>query len=382
MRLVLSLLLVLPTVASAAPLTLQHQGRATDASGVPLQGQHTIAFALFASEGAATDLWSESHTLQLADGYYSVTLGDQTLLQSEWFADNDAWFSTTVGSTSFSQRLALHSVPYAIHAAEADSLSGDSLDVGQVQLSAGDVSDGTCDNTLSGSLRYNAGNLYLCNGAGWVRLAASADGSSPADAVSSCLDLHTAQPTIPSSVRWVDFDGTGGAAPVQVFCDMDTRGGGWTVFARVYEENNSQRYGFDTLDNGFSETADTFVSLVGVSFDEMAFIRRDTNESRAVSLSSSTTWPAFGSHQNSGNGYTIAENPDVSGQFIRAHDADSGKTTQLCFLDTHNDECGPTSAGDPGNYGDAGGNDGFNMMWDGSEINAIGTGIVWDFAIR
>ena len=58
------------------------------------------------------------------------------------------------------------------------------------------------------------------------------------------------------------------------------------------------------------------------------------------------------------------------------------KTYQLCFLDSHNDECGPTSASDPNNYGDAGGNDDHNMLWAGQEVDAIGTGITWDFAIR
>ena len=101
-----------------------------------------------------------------------------------------------------------------------------------------------------------------------------------------------------------------------------------------------------------------------------------------MDLNKQVTWPTFANAQNQGNGYTVAPNPCCSGQVIRAYDADGGKNYQLCFLDSHNDECGPSSAGDPNNYGDAGGNDGQNMLWAGNEINAIGTGINWDFAIR
>ena len=114
----------------------------------------------------------------------------------------------------------------------------------------------------------------------------------------------------------------------------------------------------------------------------MIFIRRDNNQFYHVALPSTITWPQWGSHANAGNGYTISENPDHSGQFIRAYDDDAGKHYQLCFMDTHNDECGPNEASDPNNYGDGGGNDDQNMLWNGAEVNAIGTGITWDFGIR
>jgi hypothetical protein len=101
-----------------------------------------------------------------------------------------------------------------------------------------------------------------------------------------------------------------------------------------------------------------------------------------VNLKQIVTWPKFSDGYNNDNGFTILANPDYPGQFIRAYDADTGKHYQLCFRENHNDECGPTSAGDFGNVGDAGGNDDQNMLWNGNEIHAIGTGITWDFAIR
>ena len=164
------------------------------------------------------------------------------------------------------------------------------------------------------------------------------------------------------------------------FIIYTVQGGGWTVFARVFEENHRYKYGFDSNQGRWMMNEDTFMSIVGVTFNEMLMVRRDTDEHYYVHLNQQVTWPAFGNHQNAGNGYTVAPNPQ--GQVIRAYDADGGKHYQLCFRDSHNDECGPGSAGDPGNYGDAGGNDYQNMLWAGIEVNAIGTGIVWDFAVR
>ena len=199
-----------------------------------------------------------------------------------------------------------------------------------------------------------------------------------AGTVSSCEAIKQSCPGLPSGIYSVVVDGT----PTQVWCDMDTDGGGWMMFARVFEENDSAKYGFDTVDNGWAMGADTFISIEGVSFSEMIMVRRDTGDFYSVNIGQQVTWPRWGSAYTAGNGYTIAQNPDYAGKVIRAYDADAGKNFQLCFVDTHNDECGPDSAGDPNNYGDAGGNDDQNMLWAGAEVNAVGTGITWDFGIR
>ncbi len=382
MRTILLSFVLSTTAAAAAPLTFSHQGRVTDVDGGPIQGDQTVVFNIHADGTTPTSLWTETHELPFNDGYFGATLGLQVPLDASWFADNDVWFSVSVGGSAFEQRLAATSVPYALHAAAADALTTDSLNLNEVQFSVGDTSSGTCTTGGSGTLRWTGADLVVCDGTTWVAMASRNDGSSQGRSASSCLTLHEEIPSVPSSVRWIDIDGTAGRDPFLVWCDMDTGTGGWTVFARVFEENNSFKYGFDAVAGDWSMTQDSAASIVGMTFNEMAFIRRDTNESRSVSLPSSVTWPAFGSHQNNGNGYTVAENPDFPGQYIRAWDGDAGKTYQMCFRDAHNDECGPASSSDPGNYGDAGGNDGQDMLWDGAQINAIGTGIVWDFAVR
>ena len=262
------------------------------------------------------------------------------------------------------------------------TLTGNLNVSGHVKISD---SSATCASATQGAMRFRNNNMEVCDGNGWyvVSLQRDPDGSSASMAATTCATLKTAYPTIASGVYWIDPDGADtGKTPVRTYCEMGLSGGGWTVFARVYEENNSLKYGFDTQDNGWSMSADTFRSIEGETFREFIMIRRDSNQTYTLDLQQNVTWPTWGSAYSSGNGYTIAQNPDRPGQVVRAYDADSGKHYQFCFADSHNDECGPNDASDPGNYGDGGGNDDQNMLWNGSEVHAIGTGIVWDFGYR
>lgn len=119
--------LLLPALASAqVPATIAYQGRLLDSSGSPLSGVVTMQFAIFDGPTGSGELWCETQSVALTNGYYAVSLGGGTQCPSvpgkltAAFAGVSRYLelSVGVGGTALTPRQQIASVPFALVAGE------------------------------------------------------------------------------------------------------------------------------------------------------------------------------------------------------------------------------------------------------------------------
>jgi len=137
MRLTLTVWLVLMAMVVAldasaqTPRVVRQSGVVRDAAGQPRAGAATLTFAIYAEAEGGAPLWTEVQGVTLdSQGRYAVALGALAPegLPLTLFTGGEArWLGVAVDGGAELPRIALLSVPYALKAADAETVAGKPL---------------------------------------------------------------------------------------------------------------------------------------------------------------------------------------------------------------------------------------------------------------
>ena len=114
--------------AKAVPMVINYGGTLTDANGKPLSGIQGVTFLLYRSQEGGPPLWMETQNITPGrNGQYTATLGSMTNegLPADLFSSGDArWLAVQVAGQAEQARVLLVAVPYALKAADAETIGG------------------------------------------------------------------------------------------------------------------------------------------------------------------------------------------------------------------------------------------------------------------
>jgi len=121
-----------PTPATTqVPRLIKFSGVAKDESGQPIIGVIGITFSIYKEQRVGTPMWMETQDVHVdAMGHYTALLGSASAdgVPLELFSSGEAqWLGVQIQGQSEGPRVLLVSVPYALKAHEAETLSGRSV---------------------------------------------------------------------------------------------------------------------------------------------------------------------------------------------------------------------------------------------------------------
>ena len=118
-------LLVAGTARADVPGLLSEDGYLTDASGAAANGTFTMTFSVYDSASGGNRLWTETQTVVVSAGYFSVTLGEIAALPADLTTAAHLFVGLSVGTDpEMSPRQSIVSVPYALAANVALDVTG------------------------------------------------------------------------------------------------------------------------------------------------------------------------------------------------------------------------------------------------------------------
>ncbi len=115
-------------ISSVVPHLVNYSGKAVDPQGKSISGIAGVAFAIYKDQDGGAPVWMETQNVQAdAKGNYTVQLGATKPdgLPLDLFSSGEArWLGVSVNGGEEQSRVLLLSVPYALKAADAETIGG------------------------------------------------------------------------------------------------------------------------------------------------------------------------------------------------------------------------------------------------------------------
>lgn len=103
------------------PTIMNYQGTLLDAFNDPVSGDLEFTFAIYDSATDGHQLWTETQSVTVDNGYYSVTLGEIEAIEANVFDETATYLEIWVEGEVTTPRHQLASVPYAFQAENAQN---------------------------------------------------------------------------------------------------------------------------------------------------------------------------------------------------------------------------------------------------------------------
>jgi len=198
------------SAAGIVPRLVRFAGSIKDAGGKPQTGVAGITFSFYAEEQGGTALWMETQNVQLdASGHYRVLLGatQPDGLPTQLFSSGEArWLGVQAGSEPEQSRVLLVAVPYALKAADAETLGGKPVSAFVMSGTTGQPgAQGAPGNAVSGNAKTQQPQTAITGGGKKNYIAKFTGASTIADSAivenSGLVGIGTTTPEVPLEVE-------------------------------------------------------------------------------------------------------------------------------------------------------------------------------------
>ncbi|XP_065835448.1 intelectin-1-like [Oscarella lobularis] len=137
-----------------------------------------------------------------------------------------------------------------------------------------------CDLETAGfvAFNYSDGLLMYCNGKEWrsIRGESTSSVNTKNNPGKSCKDIKQNDPNLPSGVYWINPDSSLYQGAFQVYCDMTTAGGGWSM---CYTTDTAVKLKTEKIYNPQKPygTVGYGADCSGIPFKEVLYVDHDAN---------------------------------------------------------------------------------------------------------